>query len=168
MKAARWVALTVVLLSSAACNYGFRGGSFPDHIRTFAVLEFDNETTRFELTQEIYLAMRQELPRALGVRVGGEEVADAFVRGVITGYEVTTPNYRQGEQGDRAEVLQRQVNLTVRVELVDRIQNVVLWESSSLRVEGQYLEASESEEVGKQEAIELLVQKIVDGAQSNW
>ena len=48
------------------------------------------------------------------------------------------------------------------------MENVILWESSSVVAQGEFLEASETEEIGRIQAIELLVQKIVDGAQSNW
>ena len=58
--------------------------------------------------------------------------------------------------------------ITVRIEIVDLVQNVVLWEDRGVTAQGEFLEASESEDVGRAEAIELLVQKIVDGAQSNW
>ena len=34
--------------------------------------------------------------------------------------------------------------------------------------DNEFGEESEGEEVGRAEAIELLVQRIVDGAQSNW
>ena len=53
------------------------------------------------------------------------------------------------------------------VELIDLVENLILWDGRGLSTQGQYLE-SESEEVGRTEAIELLVQRIVDGAQSNW
>ena len=56
----------------------------------------------------------------------------------------------------------------MEVELIDINQNVILWDDLALTSEGQYLEESESEEVGRAEAIQLLVQRIVDGAQSNW
>jgi len=68
----------------------------------------------------------------------------------------------------RPQVLQRQVSIGVQVEIVDLVENVILWESRGLVAQGEFLESSESEEVGRLEAIELLVQKIVDGAQSNW
>lgn len=158
----------LALLVAGGCNYSFRGGSFPDHIRTLAVVPFENETTRLELTQEIHTVMLQNLPGALGVSSGGEEFADAVVEGTITAYNVTTPNYRPDPSGNRAEVLQREVVVTASVRIVDRVRNVILWEELSLRGEGQYLEASETEDVGKQEALELLIQRIVDGAQSNW
>lgn len=166
----RSLALIVLLVAPAVggCNYSFRGGSFPAHIRTIAVVPFENETTRLELTQDLHSIMLQSLPGALGIRTGGEETADAVVRGVITGFDVTTPNYRPGEQGDRAEVLQREVVVSIQVQIVDLVDNVILWEDNALRAEGQYLEASETEEIGKEIALELLVQRIVDGAQSNW
>lgn len=156
------------LVAAAGCNYSLRGGSFPEHIRTIAVLPFDNQTTRLELTQELFDQMSRELPRALGIQTAAPEVADAVVQGTITSYNLTTPSYRPGAGGDRAEVLQRQVSIAIQVEIVDRIENVFLFESPSLRGDGQYLEQSETEEEGKQQAIKVLVQGIVDGAQSNW
>ena len=112
--------------------------------------------------------MTRELPRALGVQSAAPEVADAVVEGRIVSYQLTTPNYRPGADGDRAEVLQRQVTIAVSVEIIDQIENVILFEGPSLRADGQYLEQTETEEEGKQEALEILVQSIVDGAQSNW
>jgi hypothetical protein len=157
-----------VLVPGWACNYSFRGGSFPEHIRTIAVVPFENETTRLELTQELHDVLLRNLPRALGVRSGGEDVADAVVRGTINSYDIAAPNYRPTAGGERAEVLQRQVVISVRVEIVDLVENVILWEDQAVRAEGEYLVASENEDVGKEIALELLVQRIVDGAQSNW
>lgn len=157
------------LWAALGCNYSFRAGSFPpEHIRTIAVVPFDNETTRFELTQEVFDQMLRELPRALGINPAGEDVADAVVRGTITRYSLDAPLFRPGAGGERAEVLQRQVTIGVSVEIIDLTTNEVLWEDRSVSAQGQYVEASESEELGRAEAIEVLVQLIVDGAQSNW
>jgi len=164
----RTIALALIVVALSGC-YSFRAGSFPpEHIKTIAVLPFDNETTRFELSGEIYDEVLRNVPRALGMRTAGEDIADAIVRGSITRYEVVAPNYRAGAEGQAAQVLQRQVNIMVSVEIIDLVENVVLWEDRSVAAQGTFLEASESEEVGRLEAIELLVQKIVDGAQSNW
>ena len=153
----------------AGCNYSFRAGTgFPESIRTVAVLPFENETARFELTQEVHEALLRQLPRSLGLNQAGEEVADAVVSGVIRTYDLTSPLYRQGSQQESVEVLQREVVLVVSVQILDQQENIILWEDAGLRVQGQYLEASETEDVARVEAIELLVQEIVDGAQSNW
>lgn len=169
MKRALLVAALASALAPAGCLYSFRAGSFPPaHIKTIAVAPFENETTRFEISGELYDQLLRNLPRSLGIRTAGEDVADAVVRGTILRYEVVAPNYRAGAEGQPAEVLQRQVMITVRIEIVDLVENVILWEDQSVTAQGEFLEASESEEVGRAEAIELLVQKIVDGAQSNW
>ncbi len=161
------MALTGVMLL-AGCLYSFRAGSgFPPHIRTIAVLPFENETTRFEISNEIHQAMLREVPRALGVNQAGEEVADAIVRGTVQRYSLDAPLFRTGPD-QRAEVLQRQVSIGISVEIVDVRDNVVLWEDRNLSALGQYLEASQNEDVGREEAIKRLVQLIIDGAQSNW
>lgn len=161
------LALAVVVVLGG-CNYSFRAGSFPEHISTIAVMPFENDTDRFELTQEVHQALLQELPGALGVQLAGEEHADAIVQGTITSYTLTAPLYRSGGSGQAAEVLQREVTLRVAIQILDTHENRLLWENRGVTTQGQYLEASETEAVGKNEAIELLVQRIVDGAQSNW
>ena len=98
----------------------------------------------------------------------GRGEADAVVRVKIIRYEVNSPNYRTGAGGQRAEVLQRQVTITAQVQIVDQVNNEIYWEAPTLRAEGQFLETTETEEVGRAEAIRTLVQGIVDGAQSNW
>lgn len=163
----RRVVPLLVLLAGAGCNYGFQAGARLD-INTLAVEPFENDTDRLELTQEVYDVLLRELPRQLGVRQSGEESADAVVRGTITSYRVNAPSYRPGQQGERPEVLQREVVIAVSVQVIDLRENLVLWESRSLQSQGQYLEASETEDQGRLQAIELLVQKIVDGAQSTW
>lgn len=155
-------------LSLGGCNYSFTAGAgLPSHVRTVAIIPFENETTRFDLTQELHEALLRELPRALGLTLAGEENADAIISGTIRGYDVQAPNYRRGQQAETVQVLQRQVTLSVQARILDRENYVILWEQQ-LRGNGQYLEASETEEVGRAEAIELCVQQIVDGAQSNW
>ena len=162
-------ALLVAALAAGGCNYSFiSGAGLPGHIRTVAILPFENETGRFELTQEVHEALLRQLPRALGLNPAGEETADAVISGTIMAYNLTAPLYRRGQQAETVQVLQREVVLQVKVEILDREEYTILWDNTNLRVVGQYLDASESEEVGRAEAIELLVQKIVDGAQSNW
>jgi hypothetical protein len=164
----RSVGVAVLCATSAGCVYSFRAGSFPpEHIRTIAIEPFDNETARFELSAELYDQLLRNLPGALGIRPAGADVADAIVRGKINRYDVAAPNYRAAQAGQAAQVLQRQVNISVSVEIIDLVENVILWESTSVSARGEFPEG-EPEDGGRLRAIELLVQEIVDGAQSNW
>jgi hypothetical protein len=164
----RLPALILGVLTASSCNYSFSAGSFPpQHIETIAIEPFDNTTNRFELSAELYEQLLRNLPGALGIRTAGADIADAIVRGSINRYDVAAPNYRAAQRGAAPEVLQRQVSISVSIEIVDLVENVILWESNNLDARGEFPEGA-PEEGGREEAMELLVQRIVDGAQSNW
>ncbi len=162
--------LAAVLLLAAIPSgcYSFQAGTGLTGVQTIAIQPFENNTSRLELTQDVQDILLRQLPGSLGLRIAGEEIADVVVRGTITSYDLVSPNYRPGQQGQAAQVLQRQVVLTVGVEILNMQERTVLWQSSSIRAQGEYLESTETEDVGKQEALEVLIQQIVDGAQSNW
>ncbi len=161
------VALLALPLFSG-CLYGFNAGTGLD-LQTIAVVPFENETTRLELTQELHELLLRNLPGALGLVLAGEDVADAVVTGTIRNYSLRAPNYRGGgDPGSSPEVLQREVTLVTAVQILDVERNIILWDDGSLRTEGQFLEGSEEEEKAKFQALDLMVQRIVDGLQSNW
>ena len=165
----RRLVATAAVLGLVGCNYSFRAGSFPPpDVKTIAVQPFDNETDQFQVSGELYDQLLKNLPGSLGLRTAGQDVADAVVEGKITRYDVTTPNYRASTGGQPAQVNQRQVSITVDVQIIDLKRNLVIWEGTGVSAQGQFLESSETEDQGRTQAIDLLVKKIVDGAQSNW
>src|SRR5690606_25419044 len=118
------------------CNYGFHGGGgFPSHIRTIYVEPLTNETPQFELEQQLFSALLERLPRAFGARPASRELADAVVRGKITRYEDTAQNYRAGSEtggGTGVEVVGREVQIGLSIEIIDVKRNEIIWESPSL------------------------------------
>lgn len=164
--AARLLVLGSALLL-AGC-YGFSGGGgFPSHIRSVYIQPFENETDRFELDQQLFRQLTEQLPRSLGLRLGSEEAAEAVVQGRIVQYADQARNYRPGEAGN-VDVLQHQVEITIAVEIVDRTQNVILWDSQSLTGRGEYRPDSQPDDAARVVALESIVRQIVDGAQSQW
>jgi hypothetical protein len=123
---------------------------------------------QFDLEDQIYLKLFDELPRRLGVRPAARENADAVVRGKITRYDDAARNYRPGEQGVHNEILQRQVQITLAVEVVDTRRNLIIWESAGVTGNGEYTSSSQTDAAGQTKAIENLVQQILDGVQSQW
>ena len=167
----RCIVALALALPISGCFYSFQAGAgFPDYVKTVAIVPFElgPNITRPELADEVFQALLREFPRSQGLQPAGEDVADAVVRGTIKNYDVSTPSYRAGAAGEVPQVLQRQVTLAVEVQIINLVDNEVLWEGTSVSVRGEYLEESETEDVGRALAIELLVQRIVDGAQSNW
>ncbi len=163
-------ALTLALLLGG-CVYSFTGGGLPRHIRTVAIEPFENATTQGVLSTDLQLAMQDALPRNLGVRLADPRVADAVIRGRITGYEETTPNIRPGQTGTGTgpAVIQQQVRITFDAEIYDMRENRTLWEARALSGIGTFApERGEQFTAGKARAIEDLVRKLIEGAQSQW
>jgi hypothetical protein len=156
---------------STGCLYSFQAGAgFPSYVETVAIVPFEigPNVNRPELADQIFQELLREFPRSQGLQPAGQDVADAIVRGTVEGYELSTPSYRSGGAGQAPQVLQRQVTIRVSVEIINLVDNEVLWESTNVMARGEYLEETESEDIGRALAIELLIQQIVDGAQSNW
>lgn len=153
-------------VAAAACLYGFAGGGLPSHIRTVAILPFDNQTAEPVLTQEVSGAVQEAMERRLGLRPAGETTADAVVRGTILRYEPDIPLAFQAGQRGQVAVTRRRIQLTLSVEILDQREGRVLWQRSSLVVDGEYQPPDEAE--GRKLALDKLVNDIVDGAQSQW
>lgn len=165
----RLVPLLTGLLLLAGCNYGFEGGGFPSSIRTLYIAPFENETPQFGLEQQLYADMLDKLPGQLGVRIGGEETADAIVRGSIVRYDDVAQNYRPGSNAQpTGEVVSHEVQIGVKVELVDVKRNVILWDSQNLTGKGTYRPNEDNDQIAQKTAIDDLIKQIVDGAQSQW
>ena len=159
------VALGTLLLAVQGCLYGFAGGGLPGHIKTVAVLPFDNQTAEPQLIQEVSDAVTEAMERRLGLRLSSEESADAVVRGTIVRYDPDLLLSQQPGEGN-VQVTRRRVRLVLNVEIYDQREGKALWQRSGLAIDGEYSPPLEAE--GRRVAMEKLVADIVDGAQSQW
>lgn len=159
-----WIA-SLALLGLAGCWYSFAGGGLPPHIHTMAITTFDNQTASPDIPKELYDTLHAELDRRLGVRDAPQERADALVRGVIQSYQADVP-VGFSANSKQSETAQRQLEITVEIEIVDQSNGHVLYQNKALRAEASYPERAE--ETGRAQAIKKIVQTIVEGVQSNW
>ena len=111
---------SVITLTLTACLYSFAGGGLPD-IKTVAIIPFDNQTPEPALTKEVNDAVTEAIEGRLGLRQAGESNADAIVRGRVVRYDPDVPLAFQPGVG-RADVTQRQVQVTIDVEIVDQAE----------------------------------------------
>ncbi len=155
----------LLALVASGC-YGFAGGGLPSHVRTVAILPFDNQTAEPTLTQEVTEALTEAMEQRLGLRPASEATADAVVRGTITQYVPDAPLSFQTGQVGNVTVSRRMVQLSLSVEIYDQREDRILWERSGLRVDGEY--TPPNEQSGRELALVKLVNDIVDGAQSQW
>jgi hypothetical protein len=156
---------SLVLLVLTGCLYSFAGGGLPPHIHTMALATFDNQTASPDVPKELFDEMHRELQRRLGVRDAPADRADAAVRGSIVSYDADIPvGFSANPQ--QAVSARRRLQITVDVEIVDQSNGHVLYANKSLRQEADYDERAEDK--GRQQAIQKIVQQIIEGVQSNW
>jgi hypothetical protein len=152
-------------LSLGGCLYGFAGGGLPSHIKTVAVLPFENETPAAGLQQELWDMMKRDVESRLGLRSASESRADAVVRGRITRYDPDIPVGYSAEPLE-ARTARRRLQISVDVEIVDQSTGKALWMRRGLVAEGEY--AEQSEITGRRLAVEKIVNEVIAGAQSQW
>lgn len=158
--------LPACLLAGAAC-YSFTGGGLPPHIRTVYVLPVENRTAQFELTEPFTRQLSDVVRGRLGVQLASRENADAEIRAKIVRYDDLAANF-SGVENVGADVFQRRVTISARVEIVDLTRNEIVWEGSGVSGTGEYAPDTETEQTGQNLALENLIQRIIDGAQSQW
>lgn len=148
-----------------ACPYGFVGGGLPQHVRTVAVVPFENETATSALQGELHEMLRRDLHRRLGLRDASEARADALVRGTILRYEEDIPVAFSADPRQSTSA-RRRLQIVVDVTIVDQSTGRTLWERKNLSAEADYSERDELE--GRRRAIEKIVSDVIEGAQSQW
>jgi hypothetical protein len=159
------LALLLLITALTGCLYGFAGGGLPTHIRTVAVMPFDNETATPELPRELQEALRQGMQSRLGLRDAPEDRASAVVRGTVTRYELDIP-VGFSANPNQATSARRRLRVLIDIEIVDQITGKVLWQKTGVSAEGEYADRGEAE--GRKQAIERIVTEIIEGAQSQW
>lgn len=153
-----------LLLVGTGC-YSFAGGGLPAHVKTVAVLPLDNETAAPELPLELQAALREGLQSRLGLRDATEERASAIVRGKITRYEIDIPVAFSANPA-QATSARRRLRVQADIEIVDQVTGKVLWSKTGISAEGEYAERNEA--AGRKQAIDRIVNDVIEGAQSQW
>jgi hypothetical protein len=162
----RFGVYSVVLVALNACiPYGFTGGGLPSHIRTVAIVPFENQTATPELPHELTDALRTQLHDRLGLRDASEAKASAIVRGTVQRYETDIPIGFSADNR-KTTTAKRLLQLVVDIEMIDQVTGKTLWQRKGLLAEGQYEERGET--AGRKMAIDRIVNTLIEGAQSQW
>lgn len=157
---------SLLVLAISGCLYTMSsGGGLPSHVKSVAVIPFENETASPELTSELHVELRKTLASRLGLREAPESRASAIVRGIIIRYETDVPVAFSADPS-RATSARRKLQLVVDVEIFDQTTGRPLFERKGVSGEGEYAEREEA--TGRKLAIQKVIETIVEGAQSQW
>jgi len=164
------LATLLVIPALSGCLYSFTGGGLPRHIQTISIVAFENESRQPLVESELESRMQEEIPRNLGVRLAAEGAADAVVRGRIISYDEVTASFQTGQRGTDAAipVAQRQVRIVYEAEIYDMREDRPLWRAQGQSVTGNFQPESESPDQGITRAVQELVRRVIEGAQSQW
>jgi len=160
------VALAACLAVAAGCySFSRASGGLPRNLRTVAIQPFDNQTASPELQREIFDQLKRAMQDRLSLREAPEARADVIVRGVIMRYDVDLP---AGVSADPRQTTstRRRLQLVIDIEIVDQTSGRMLFKRAGMTREGQYAEGGES--VGRKNAIEGIVNDLIEGTQSQW
>ena len=152
----------------AGCMYSFTGGGLPSNIRTVYIDLWENTTPYEFLRADVQRELQQELPRNLGLRLAPQTTADAVVRGKLANYEEVVVNIDPNTNTGRLQTQQKRVQITFDAEIYDVKNDKVLWRGSSIAAVGNYNPEREAVEVGRERALTEVIQKLIQGAQSQW
>ena len=133
------------------CLYHFAGGGLPPHIKSVAVLPFDNETPQPTLQRELYDLMRRDVENRLGLREAAEGKADAIVRGKILRYDPDIPAAYSADRNAQATTTERKLQITIDVDIIDQTTGRTLWTRKGMLEEGTYAERAEAD--GRRQAL---------------
>ncbi len=165
-RAARSVpALVCGALLLAGC-YGFTGGGgLPKQLKTVAIEPFDNQTAVPELQREVFEQLRAVLRDRLNLREAPAARADVVVRGTLVKYDVDLPAGVSAD-GRQTTSTRRRLLVVIDVEILDQTTGRTLLKKNGLQREGQYAEGGEA--AGRKNALESLINDLVEGVQSQW
>jgi hypothetical protein len=159
------VLVVAALMSGCLWRYGLHGGGLPPHIRNVAILPFENQTVATDLQRELAEGLRKAFSSRLGLREAPEDRASAVVRGTIVNYDTDVPVAFSANPA-QATTARRRLQVRVDVEIVDQTTGKVLWSRKGLSAEGDYAENDES--AGRKQAVERIINEVIEGAQSQW
>ncbi len=157
--------LVSVAFALTGCFYGFSGGGLPSHVHSVAIIPFENRTPSPELQRELTESLRKGLHDRLGLRDATEARANAVVRGTIQRYEVDIP-VGYSANNKQTTSAKRQLQITVDVEVLDQVNGKTLFQRKGMTAEAQYEERGEAD--GRKQAIDRIINDIIQGAQSQW
>jgi hypothetical protein len=149
--------------AGGGCGYSFHS-QLPEHLKTIYIPTLANETSEFQLTQGLTDQLTLEFLNRSGLRPGTEDKADAELKGTITGFNERAVNF---ESGQEVTVFTRQVVITLDVELLDRVENKVIWSNPNLSQFGEFTD-SEGRDQGVERAVVKIAEEILSHAAQDF
>jgi hypothetical protein len=152
-----------VLLFISGCGVYSFSGSGLSGINTIAIPLFDNQTQEYGIRETLIEKIAERFVQDNTLKVVNEKTADSILRGTITKY--TRESHTFDEQENIKEYI---VRIWVKVSFEEKKNKKVIWKEDDLLGWGIYSAQDETEDLGKERAIDKLAEDIVNKTVKGW
>lgn len=156
-------AICCLLLTAAGCGVYSFSGSTLSGIKTIAVPLFDDQTGEYGMQEVLTEKIADRFVRDNTLKVVNEKNADSILDGVITNY--SREAYTFDEQENIREYI---VRIWVKVSFEQKKDKKSIWKDDNLLGWGVYSAQDETEDQGKERAMEKLAEDIVNKTVKGW
>lgn len=153
------VILGGVLLTGCIYSLNPRGAVT---IKSVAIERFQNDTPEFGLADQMTDAIINAFIADGTMKVLPKEQAEALLSGTLTRYDRRPYEYDESDQ-----VTSYVVEMDFDITLKSAANDSLLW-SERMSQRGAYNLAAETEDIGRQRALEFLVQAIINRTTKSW
>jgi HD-GYP domain-containing protein (c-di-GMP phosphodiesterase class II) len=154
--------LLFLILATVSCGiYTFSASSLGG-IKYISIPILDNQTTEYGLAELLTSETSQAFISDNTLKVVPEAQADAILRGAVVSYSREAYTYTAGET-----VQQYICRIGIKVKLEKADSDKAIWEDNLSDI-GIFDAATETEDNGKERAVQKLVDQIINKTVKNW
>lgn len=154
--------LGLVLFLSTHCGVYTFNPKGKSNIKSIAIERFENQTSEYGLADQMTDVVIDAFIADGNLKVVSLGNADAVLSGVLTRYERKPYEFDQNDQ-----VESYAVTMDFDITLKNPKSDSEIWKEKMTQ-RGIYSVESETEEVGRQKAVELLVEAIINKTTKSW
>ena len=158
--------LTIVILAiglTASCGVYTFSPSALGGIKSTAIPLFENRTSEGGLSEDLTDKLSRAFINDNTLRVVPESRADAIIRGAVVSYEFEAYTFDQNEV-----VSEYIVRIGTDIGFYEKKNSKAIWEEQGMSSWGIYNSITETEDDGKERALNKLVEDILNKTVKGW
>jgi hypothetical protein len=152
-----------LLFFVSGCGVYSFSGSGLSGIKTIAVPLFDNQTDQYGIREDLTTDIANRFVQDNTLKVVNEKISDSILHGTITKY--TREAYTYDENENIKEYI---VRIWVNASFEEKKNNKVIWKEDNVQGWGIYSAQDETEDMGRQRALDKLAEDIVNKTVKGW
>ncbi|MFW5775386.1 MAG: LPS assembly lipoprotein LptE [Chitinivibrionales bacterium] len=161
-----WLVTALCALWSVGCGvYTFSGSTLPQYLKSVDIPLFVNKSLQPDIAEQITEQVNAEVLESNLLRIVSED-GDATLQGAVLSYS-NDPYTYESEDVRAVDVEEYVVNIRVQIEFIDNVKNEPLFEGI-VEGEGVYDFENETEEIGRERAIDDIVEQVLNQSVQGW